>query len=121
MGILGKQSSKMRVKFNQGQQEQFIEYCLQNLKINLRGLANKIDCNYESLKKYHQEVCFIDECFFNRICKLVGIKAKELDITLVEDNWGPVKGGKTGILKMREKYKEKLRLWQSKGGKNRWR
>ncbi|MCX6747977.1 MAG: hypothetical protein NT076_00060 [Candidatus Pacearchaeota archaeon] len=102
----------VRVKFTREQQKQFIDYALQNLKINLRKLAEKLNVNYELIKKYHQEACSIDEKAFLRICKLVKINFKELEITLFENNWGRVKGGKRGIAKMREKYAEKLNgIW----------
>ncbi len=108
----------VRVKFAREQQKQFIDYALQNLNSNLRELAGKLKISYELIKKCRQEVCSIDEKVFLKICNLVKINPRELDVTFLEDGWGQVKGGKIGILIMTEKYREKLRLWRARGGKN---
>lgn len=107
----------MRVKFNLGQQKLFLNYVMQKNSWNLRELAERSETGYELIKKYHQEKCFISSDLFFKLSKLGKINSKNLDIELLDDNWGKIIGGKKGIVAMREKHLEKLKEWCARGGK----
>ena len=86
----------MRVKFQErGQQRAFLNFVKQNLKLSLRKLSKKEKLNYELLKKYYQEKCFISKKVFDRLCFLVKLNQNNLEIEYLSEFWGQSKGGKS--------------------------
>jgi ribosome-binding protein aMBF1 (putative translation factor) len=86
----------MRVKFNEsGQQRMFIDYARQKAGISMRKLAINNNVDYELLKKYHQERCFISKEVFDLLCKISGVRKQELNVGYLPEYWGQVKGGKS--------------------------
>jgi len=86
----------MRVKFNtSGQQRLFFDYIKKTTGISLRKLCKKEKLNYELLKKYKQEKCFISKDIFYKLCKISNIKPEELEVSYLDNYWGQVKGGKS--------------------------
>ncbi|MBI2047496.1 hypothetical protein HYT26_05050 [Candidatus Pacearchaeota archaeon] len=69
------------------------------------------------MKKYGREECLMPLSLVRKLCSLSNVDIKSLDITYLPKNWGAVKGGKKGIIKMMNKYNSQLKIWRNKGRK----
>lgn len=86
----------MRVKFEKGKQREFLDLAINNLSCrSLRGLLQfGFDINYDSLKSYYTERRLMNKSFFDNLCHIAKIDLNSLEISLLDDNWGKIKGGK---------------------------
>jgi len=87
-----------RVKFKKGEQRKFLKKVLEELNCpSLRALNQfGFEIPYSTLKNYFIEARLIPEDFFNDLCYLSKISKDKLELELLEDNWGKVKGGRRG-------------------------
>ena len=88
--------AEIRIKFDKGNQKQFLNQCIQDLNcISLRGLLQLgINTNYNNLKNYYNERRLIPKSLFNDLIYLAKIDPNEINITYKKPNWGQIKGGK---------------------------
>ena len=86
----------MRIKVKKGEQRKFLGKVLENLGApSLRELINRgVGVPYSTLKNYYLEERMLPENLFNDLCGLSGIEKEDLEIELVQDSWGQVKGGR---------------------------
>lgn len=86
----------MRVRFQRGGQRKFLRNVLKNINCpSLRAfLQFGFDVPYSTLKNYYSEKRCLPENFFNELCTFGKINKKNINFSLVEENWGKVKGGK---------------------------
>lgn len=86
----------MRVKFRKGKQRAFMRTVLSKLySPSLRALKQYgVEVNYQTLKAYYNETRTLPESLFLDLCKLAEINASSLNIKMLDENWGQVKGGK---------------------------
>ncbi len=82
----------------EGPQRKFLLRVLEELNCpSLRALNQfGFEISYSTLKNYFVEVRLLPEEFFRDLCYLAKIDLENLDVEIVLDNWGQVKGGKKG-------------------------
>lgn len=86
----------MRIKFPPKKQRKFLQEVLKNSNIpSLRELSKRIGVSYSTLKNYFIEDRTLPENLFNDLCYLANINSNKLNVKILEDNWGKVKGGKS--------------------------
>ncbi len=84
-----------RVEFKKGEQKKFIKEVMKKINSpSLRELGNRLSINYSTLKNYLAEERLLPENLFNDLCYISKINKEELNIQILKDNWGQVKGGK---------------------------
>ncbi len=108
----------MRVLFKKGEQRKFILKCCDGYNLPEFLELNKIIIPCSTFRKYYQERLTLPYDIFERLCKCSKIDRNSFNFKLLEDNWGLVKGGKKGIKTLSKNYKNELKEWRSKGGKN---
>jgi hypothetical protein len=91
-----------RIKFRKGEQRKFIDSVLAKIgSPSLRKLSERgIDVSYSTLKNYYSEKRLLPEDLFKQFCYLAEIDEKDLDVKILEKNWGQVVGGKKGKRKV---------------------
>jgi site-specific DNA-adenine methylase len=85
-----------RVKFNKGEQREYLDLVIQKLNcLSLRGLLQfGFNVNYSTLRNYYIERRLLPLNFFQDLNHLAKINQKNLKITILGDNWGQSLGGK---------------------------
>jgi hypothetical protein len=85
----------MRVKFAKGGQRKFIDLVIEKVNSpSLRGLLQfGLNVPYSTLKNYYVEERLLSEELFLDLCGLARLDKDSFDVTLLEENWGKVKGG----------------------------
>ncbi len=89
----------MRVRFfEEGGQRTFLDLVILKLKSpSLRGLLQfGFDVPYSTLKNYYAGVRLMSEDLVRDFCGIAGIDFDGLNIEIVGENWGKVKGGRIG-------------------------
>ena len=85
----------MRVKFDKGDQKQFIKDVLISVNSpSLRDLSIRLNVSYSSIKKYFNELRLLPLTFFEDLCFISNINKSSLNVIFLEDNFGQIKGGK---------------------------
>jgi hypothetical protein len=86
----------MRVRFRKGQQRKFFLEVIRNSGCpSLRGLIDRgFDIPYSTLKSYFNENRTIPQDLFESLRVLGSIPLEKYKISLFEDNWGNVIGGR---------------------------
>lgn len=85
----------MRVKFEKGEQRDFIKNVL--FRINspsLNDLSTRMDISYSTFKKYFCELRLLPLTLFEDMCFISKINKSGLRFNLIEETWGQSKGGK---------------------------
>ena len=87
----------MRIKFQNGQQREFIKKVIEKINCpSLRELINRgIEVNYSTLKNYFNEERCLSEGLFYELIEISGLNKNELHFEIINENWGQVKGGKS--------------------------
>ena len=108
-----------RAKFSKGKQREFLMKVIGKLMCrSLRDLLQfGIDVPYSTLKNYFIEEHLIPLSLLKDICHLSKIDINSLNIIILPENWGAIKGGKRGIISMMKIYEDKLPLWRARGNK----
>jgi hypothetical protein len=85
-----------RVKFPKNQQRKFLQKVIEKMNCpSLRSLRQHgFDIKYSCLKNYFTEYRLMPENLVKDLCFASGIKFSELDVEILEDNWGQRIGGK---------------------------
>ena len=85
-----------RIKFQKGKQKVFLDLCVINLNcISLRGLLQfGINTNYSNLKNYYIERRLLPQSLFWDLVYLAKIDSNDLDVRIINGNWGQIKGGR---------------------------
>jgi DNA-binding transcriptional regulator YhcF (GntR family) len=86
----------VRIKFpNNVDQRIFLEEVMAKTNCpSIRELANRVEINYASLKSYFSLRRLLSKEIFDRLVTFAEIDLKKFKFTLIEENWGQVKGGK---------------------------
>jgi hypothetical protein len=85
----------MRIQFRKGMQRKFLQKVLENINCpSISELANRLNCNYSSLKNYFVEERFLPETLFEDLCYISNIDKSKIKFNLLKEYWGQSKGGK---------------------------
>lgn len=96
----------MRIRFlEKGGQREFLDLVIERLRAtSLRGLLQfGFDVPYSTLKNYYVEIRLMPEDLVRDFCEVAGISFEGLDVDVVGENWGKVKGGKVKGERLKKK------------------
>jgi len=113
----------MRIQFEKGQQQYFIDAVCKKLNKNLKELSEELNkynrISYSAIKHYHQERLLLPFIIAETLVKISNIQWKIFKHkNLLADNWGTIKGGKIGYVTLVKKYPHMLAKWRQKGMKS---
>jgi hypothetical protein len=85
-----------RIKFAKSKQREFLNLVIKNSNCpSLRELMKRgFDVSYSSLKNYYIERRLLSEELFENLCKFAGLNKNSFNYSILNDNWGQIKGGK---------------------------
>jgi len=86
-----------------GGQRAFLDLVVDKLKSpSLRGLLQfGFVLKYSTLKNYYSEVRLMPRDLVEDFCELAGVDIDGLDVGVIGENWGQVKGGKVRKISLR--------------------
>lgn len=92
----------MRVEFKEGSQRKFLKKVLEESSCpSLRAFDQfGFDVPYSTLKNYYNESRLMPKDLFLKLCELIDLDFKKMDVEYVDSNWGMIKGGKVKKIKI---------------------
>ncbi|MEN9626552.1 MAG: hypothetical protein RL557_880 [archaeon] len=97
-------AKESRILFEEGMQRKFLQLVLKNLScVSLRALRQfGFTIPYGTLKCYYTEKRLLPQSFFDQLCYLGKIDAENFHSTVLNGNWGQVKGGNMRVGKKKK-------------------
>lgn len=98
---------EQRILFKKGKQRKFLQSVLNKLNcVSLRSLNQfGFSIPYGTLKCYYTEKRLLPKSFFEQLCYLGKLNNKDFSFTILNENWGQIKGGKKNKRNKRKSLK----------------